>query len=519
MRALVLTKVALLVLFTALFLSAFGQVHTGPIGNFRPPPTPTPPRATPTPTPAPPPPTPTPMPGPSAASIMAATINQRGFGSRTAMATRAGGATNVMGSRSYTYSVPLFSLPGRHGLNVNLALYYNSLLWDTVPGANGVTTNTEGSSPSKGFHLDYGYISWDIVQLFGTTAILVDATGAKHPLFADPSGTQFHTADSSYISVVHHTATSSTDIDSDLVTYKDGMQVQYQEATGSVFTCCAGAVGNSERSFITRPVRIEDASGNFITINYSDNSSTNLSSVIDTVGRTVNFIYTGGFVPLLSCVTDAATCNAAGSRTFNFSWNPNYILNYQFSNYENIGLQIIPPLQGSQFPYTVLSGITRPDGTQIQFNYGDWMIVNDIRELSNNGNLRYDTNYNFPLASAGPLTDPPTYTQETVTTFDKDGAAKQAIWLYQSVLSNPTPSERIVSCFAVTDPTGTSHITTGSASGNVFDGLPIKSTTATGSTAPCTNAPTTILQSVTTQWTTDTNASVLPQEQTRGPKQ
>src|ERR1041385_9423072 len=142
----------------------------------------------------------------------------------------------------------------------------------------------------------------------------------------------------------------------------------------------------------------------------------------------------------------------------------------------------------------------------VRFNYGDWMIVNDIQELSNNGSLRYEAKYNFPAASAGSLSDPPTYTQQTVTTFDKDGNAKQAVWQYQTVLSNPTSSERIVTCFAVTDPVGTIQVKTLSAQGNIFDGLPIKIVIGTGSAAPCTTPPTTIWGTTTNQWTTDAGA-------------
>lgn len=480
-------------------LIAEAQVSQGPTGFFRPPPPP-PPSPTPTPKPSP---TPTPTPIPPSSTGMGAVFNQRGLGSVISSGIRAGGTSNLIGSRSYTYSVPLFSLPGRHGLNSNLTLYYNSLLWEGL-GGNGVSFTTEAFSQSYGFSLGFGYIQWD--DSLTSTGILVDATGAKHPLFSSQTvaATQFNTTDSSYISVQHHVGTSSTDLDSDIVTYKNGMQVFYQEASGSAQTCCPGSIAPSDTHLITRPVKIEDTSGNFISINYVDNSTTNLSSVVDTAGRTINFIYTNG---LLTCVTDALSCNAAGSRTFNFAWNTNYILNYQFTQVQTSVWAAVPPLQGPNFPYTVLSAVTRPDGTKVQFSYGDWLMVNDIQELSNTGTLRQETNYNFPLASAGALSDPPTYTQETVTTFDKDNSPKQAIWNFQTIVSNVPTGGALVSCFAVTDPVGTSKVTTISAAGNVFDGLPIKEVTGTGTSAPCTTAPSIILRTLTTQWTTDTNSS------------
>src|SRR4051812_12502867 len=35
-------------------------------------------------------------------------------------------ATNLLGSQSFSQAVPILSLPGRNGLNLNLTLYYNS---------------------------------------------------------------------------------------------------------------------------------------------------------------------------------------------------------------------------------------------------------------------------------------------------------------------------------------------------------------------------------------------------------
>jgi RHS repeat-associated protein len=412
-----------------------------------------------------------------------------------------------MGSQSYTYSVPLFSLPGRHGLDLNLSLIYNSLLWQQ--GGLGVGFNfdssyqTFGGTPSYGFRLDFGALVWFTGFAGDTSGMLVDATGAKHFLI-DASGTgfgnTFKTNDSSYITVQHHAGTGGTDPASDVVTYKSGVQVFYQFAISN---------GNIT---VTQPVKIEDASGNFITIAYTGGwqfAPPSISTITDTVGRKIKFFYTtidtAGDLRL-DCVTDGATCTSAGAHTFTFSWNHNYILSYNFSQIDGT----IPPLQGSQYPYTVLSGVTRPDGTQVKFNYGDWLIVNDIQELSSNGTLRYETSYNFPLASDGQLNAPPTYTQQTVTTLDKDGNSQQSIWSYQTTETSAFSGQKFVSCFAVTDPAGTIHMTTFSTGGSVFDGIPIQRITATGSTSPCTDAPSTILKTVTTQWTSDLDGSGNP---------
>jgi RHS repeat-associated protein len=443
----------------------------------------------PSPTPAP---SPTPSPTPNPVSATGAPQNQRGLGALSSPAIRAGGALNVMGSQSFTYAVPLFNLPGRHGLNLNLALVYNSLLWES--SGNFVMVSPDNSSMEGffGFRLDLGNLIW-IDPGTGpstVTGVLIEPSGTKHALVYSGAGNVYNTSDSSYINVQHNVTTSSSTAQ-DIVTYKNGRQVFYKFAV-------VNALGNV---ITTQPTRIEDTSGNFISIAYTGGSqfaAPSTSTITDTVGRTINFFYTvidtGGDL-LLNCVTDGASCTAAGARTFTFSYNTNYILNYNFSNL-NSGSGL-PPLQGSQVPYTVLSGIRRPDGTRVQFNYGDWWIVNDIQELSSNNALRYETSYNFPSANAGALNSPPTYTQQTVTTFDKDGHETSAIWNYQVATAASSSGMPVVSCFAVIDPAGTSQTTSFSG------GVPTQSTVGTGSTAPCTTPPTTIWKTVRRAWTSD----------------
>jgi hypothetical protein len=59
-------------------------------------------------------------------TTMISARNSKAAARRGATARRVGGATGaVQGSRSFTYDVPLFSVPGR-GLNLNLTLHYNS---------------------------------------------------------------------------------------------------------------------------------------------------------------------------------------------------------------------------------------------------------------------------------------------------------------------------------------------------------------------------------------------------------
>src|SRR5207249_3948273 len=96
----------------------------------------------------------------------------------------------------------------------------------------------------------------------------------------------------------------------------------------------------------------------------------------------------------------------------------------------------------------VLQSVTRPNGTKVKFDYGDWGIVNEIEELSGNGTLRYSTSYNFPPASAGALSSNPAYTQQTV--YDGVNTGK---WTYN--IQRDRDGLAVTS--SITDPFGTTR--------------------------------------------------------------
>ena len=54
---------------------------------------------------------------PTSFSSLSGQSDQRGFGNIRAAVAQTGGAVTVQGSQSDTYTVPIFSVPGRAGLN------------------------------------------------------------------------------------------------------------------------------------------------------------------------------------------------------------------------------------------------------------------------------------------------------------------------------------------------------------------------------------------------------------------
>jgi hypothetical protein len=138
----------------------------------------------------------------------------------------------VLGSSSYEYDVPLFFLPGRNGLNLNLAAHYNSGIWSEDTVHRTISFNADRDNPSYGFRVDFGFI-----DMQSTPYILTEPDGTKHLIDAD----LLTTTDGSNIKFDTTQLTA---------TYKNGNVVFYEYTSSS--------------GLFLRPVKIRDTNGNFI---------------------------------------------------------------------------------------------------------------------------------------------------------------------------------------------------------------------------------------------------------------
>lgn len=375
----------------------------------------------------------------------------RASGTRFGRGHRIAKTSTVPGNNSFSYAVRLFHLPGR-GLNLDLGLYYNSFVWTS--NLDFITLNADRDTPSYGFRLDFGFFE---MSGDGTVATLTEADGTKHPLTQIATQTApfygFTSTDASYVQVQMPAASGNPVV----VTYRNGLRVFY-----STFASPSG--------FDFRPYQIEDTNGNIIAITYQNNNNLLLKSITDTIGRVINFFYdsTG---TMLSCVTTGSSCTASGATTYNFSWNPSYLLNFNFTKITG------STLKNGVTVLNVLTGVTRPDGTSVKFVYGDWAIVNQVQELSKTGNLRSSMSFNFPSASAGAQEFNPTYTQETL--FD---GIQTSIWTFQSTLRS---TDGLATSMAVTNPTGKIDTITFSANGDAEDGMPTQDQISSNFTTTC----------------------------------
>lgn len=70
---------------------------------------------------------------------------------RTRPENETGGPGETLGSRNFNWSLPLVGLRGRAGLDLSLALYYNSLVWSKQ--GSSIQYNADHGSPAPGFQL------------------------------------------------------------------------------------------------------------------------------------------------------------------------------------------------------------------------------------------------------------------------------------------------------------------------------------------------------------------------------
>jgi RHS repeat-associated protein len=422
--------------------------------------------------------------------------NARGTGNSLVAAQQTGRSKAIEGSQSYTYAVNLFSLPGRNGLNLNLTLYYNSMVWEYNSDNNSMVYGGF-DSPSPGFRLDYGLVQFATDVSLG---ILTEPSGAKHLFVPTSMANQFTTQDSSYI-LVQYPASAGNPV---IVTYKDGLRVLYQ-------------VFDTTYPYQYRPYQLEDTNGNILAIAYQDSNSLRINTITDTVGRVIRFTYDSATGTMLQSV---AQLNSIGQvfRQYSFSWT-NQVINFNFTRSATAGLGLPPGyLTSGQTTENLLAGVTRPDGTKVAFAYvhdlngvnvdnPDWGVVKSIQEQSSSGTPRYTTSYLFPAASAGALTSNPTYTQQVVY----DGV-NTGTWNFQATKTIGTlRAPAMVTCFATLDPLGRLSTTTFASNSGALNGLPVQEKTSSTSQGTsfsgCQTTTSQTWRTVNQSWTTDIDGS------------
>ncbi|MBP6823262.1 MAG: hypothetical protein KA368_17055, partial [Acidobacteria bacterium] len=162
------------------------------------------------------------------------------------------------GSGNFSFSAPLVSMAGR-GLNLSLALNYNSRLWNRI--GNEMVFNIDKDWPTPGFSLGFG-------KIVGTGDVggymIVEADGLHRP---QQGQTATYSAKQEY---------SARTLDGSFIDYF--VEADTLAAGGAPRTATAKLPNGTIIQYGARgqdsiyPTRITDASGNYITVAYRNNA-------------------------------------------------------------------------------------------------------------------------------------------------------------------------------------------------------------------------------------------------------
>ena len=266
------------------------------------------------------------------------------------------------------------SLPGR-GLDLNLVLTYNSLVWTKSSDEGAVMFDADHGFPSPGFRLRFPIIQAPFYnpQVNVWSYMLVTSTGDRIEL-RQVDTNAYESADSSYTRMVDQGGGNA------IVWLKDGTQMKFEASPFGELRC----------------KEIKDRNGNFIKVDYTAQS--NIDKVTGTLGRQVVFNYDANY-RLLS-ISQSRTGLVSTLVTFGYD---NISFNPVFS-----GLVIFGP-GASSIP--VLTQVGFPDGTHYNFEYTVFGQINKIRRHEADNRVLSYVRYNLETEVQ---TDCPRFSEERV---------------------------------------------------------------------------------------------------------
>ncbi|HJT64840.1 MAG TPA: S8 family serine peptidase [Pyrinomonadaceae bacterium] len=297
-------------------------------------------------------------------------------GARTRPTNETGQPGEDLGSQNFNWELPILSLPGRAGLDLNLTLFYNSLVW--TRDGSFIKFNADLGTPAPGFKLGLPTLQQRFTDAqTGTNAfIMVLPSGGRVKMLQIGTSNLYESQDSSYT----HLTDNGT----------SGAIVRTTDGTQFAFTPVA--VNNEYRC-----TQIKDRDGNYISATYNSTSG-HLTKITDTLGREVNFLYDVN--SNLQYVQQAWATGAHNWARFDYG---EVFVSPAFGG----GLAVNGP-DGSNV--TVLTRVTLADDSYFTFEYNTaFGQVKKINHFAPDGTLLSYTAYNVNTAAG--QTDCPRFTE------------------------------------------------------------------------------------------------------------
>lgn len=353
----------------------------------------------------------------SGVGVTGSGISAYDFGSaRLDPANRTGAGGMDLYSGNFNWSLPLVSLPGRAGLDLGLALSYNSLIW--TKSGNYVLFDGDWGWPAPGFRLGFAVVQGKFfdTQAQKTAYMLVTSAGSRVSLRQTASPAVYEAGDSSYLQL-----TEKQDGSLELFA-TDGTRMTFR-AQGGAYKC----------------EEVRDRNGNFINITY--NAYGNIQTVNDTLGRAFNFgYYPNGYLEKITQTWHRETETASGVQTVTethrwakFEYGDSAVR----TNFP--GLTVFGPTGGQSF--RALKKVSLADDSSFTFDYTSWGQVYHIENRAPSGGLLNYVSLDLPLDETQPQSDCPR----------APGRRDWAAYAKGDADGVPAQTEELVTLYEITD--------------------------------------------------------------------
>ncbi|MGH9799371.1 MAG: hypothetical protein ACRD82_03325, partial [Blastocatellia bacterium] len=311
---------------------------------------------------------------------------------------RTGGSGEDLFSGNYNWSLPIVSLPGRAGHDLNLTLSYNSLVW--TKAGTAIRFDQDYGWPSPGFR--FGFPVFYGPYLNSTTNrwayVVITPSGEAVEMRKVGGYETYEAEDSSYL----HLKFNAT-LNAWILTAANGTQFIYGQT-----------------------LEIKDRNGNRITATYDANGL--MDTITDTLGRQIVLEY-GNYFELVKV---KQTLNGGGEKT---------LAQFDYADiqlYFNFGSLYVDNVSSGQ-TIPVIYQVTMPDNSRYKFEWSGYGQVTKIRRY---GGLTFErawTNYNLPQYVPGQSqSDCPLFTTRTDWAYDWSVAAGVATqFLFNQSATNP----------------------------------------------------------------------------------
>ncbi|MEQ1762142.1 MAG: hypothetical protein ABL984_03245 [Pyrinomonadaceae bacterium] len=276
------------------------------------------------------------------------------------------GSTDLY-SQNFAWGRNLVSLPGRSGLDLNIGLSYNSLVWTKEGSTVYFDTNYDNVTP--GFNLGFATIE---PGFYDSTSgkwnfLMITPSGARVQFRQTAASSVFETLDSSYLRLKMDPANSPADPPKEIQ-----FEVYGTDGTRMAYSWSAGAF---------RCVKITDRNGNYLSMVY--NLFGYLETATDTLGRIITVNYDTQFYPT-SITQTWASDNGGGTGTPTHTWASFTYTTTQIQT-DFSGVTVAGPPNGTYIK--VLEKVIYPDTSWTKFVYNEYGQVEKVENYADDDHL------------------------------------------------------------------------------------------------------------------------------------